>query len=104
MVRMPRLFRNTRLLAGGLTAVFGLLLAVPLPVWAQDSATTTPSSSPALVSLFLLVVGLIAIGIVAFRTVIVPGLNPRLSAAAFADDDDEDDALEPNAVEADNLR
>ena len=95
---MPRMFlRNGRLVVGGLTALFGLLLALPLPVWAQDTSTAATSNvSPAFISLFLLVVGLVAVGIVGARVVIVPGLNPKLSAAAFADDDD-DDVIDPAA-------
>ena len=89
MVHSFRPFRNSRLFVCSLTAVFGLLLALPLPVFAQDSPTSVDGSSPALVSLFLLLVGLLAIGIVGARVVIMPGLNPRLSAAAFADDDDD---------------
>ena len=104
MVRMPRLFRKPRLMVAGLTAVFGLLLAIPLPVWAQDSTVTPAAASPALISLFLLVVGLLAIGIVGFRMVISPGLNPRLSAAAFADDDDDDEIVEPTPEAINNLR
>jgi hypothetical protein len=95
------MFRNSRFLVGGLTALFGLSLALPLPVWAQDAATTTTNSaSPALISLFLLVVGLLAIGIVGARVVILPGLNPKLSAAAFADDEDDEIS---NPVASDKL-
>ena len=71
-----------------LLATAALITAAPIPVQAQDAANTASSSgSPALVSLFLLVIGLLAVGIIATRVVILPGVRTRLSAASFAEDD-----------------
>jgi len=78
---------------GVLTALLGLALAVaPFPAFAQAETpgptTLTASTAPALISLILLVLGLVAVGLVALKTTGLPASGARPKTASVPDDDE----------------